>query len=65
MNNKYKIVGVSNFNSEHVNDILIADNLNYYHGNLIVKLLIDTMHKYDDYFPKLVSDDYKLYKWEP
>lgn len=65
MSKKYKIIGTSNFDLDNVNDILIADNLNYYYGKLIEKLLIDTMHEHDDYYPKFVEQNYELYKWEP
>jgi len=65
MNKKYKIIGKSNFDLETVNDILIADKLNKYYGEKIVKFLQDNTRDNDTYFPRLVEQDYKLYKWEP
>ena len=65
MNKKYKIIGVSNFDLDNVNDILIADNLNKYYGEKILKFLFDTMGDNDKYFPRLVEQDYELYVWEP
>jgi len=65
MNKKYKIIGKSNFDLDNVSDILIADNLNKYYGEKIVKYLQDNTRDNDTYFPRLVEQDYKLYKWEP
>lgn len=64
MDKKYKIIGVSNFCLDNVSDILIADNLNKYYGERIVEFLHNQMRSDDTYYPKLVEQDYKLYKWE-
>lgn len=61
----YKIIGVSNFCLDYVSDRLIADNLNKYYGEKIVKFLEENTHENDDYFPRLVDQDYELYVWEP
>ena len=63
--NKYKIIGTSNFCLDNVSDILIADNLNKYYGEKIVRFLQDTMYENDTYYPRLVEQDYELYMWEP
>lgn len=62
---KYKIIGISNFDLDNVSDILIADNLNHYYGNLIVRYLQDITRDDDTYYPKIVDQNYELYKWEP
>lgn len=62
---KYKIIGMSNFCLDYVDDFLIADNLNEYYGKMIEKFLQDNMHEHDTYYPRLVEQDYELYKWEP
>ena len=61
---KYKIIGKSNFNYDNVSDILIADNMSKYYGEKILKFLEEDTHEYDTYYPKLVKQDYKLYKYE-
>ena len=61
-----KIIGVDNFDTEIVSDILVCDNISEYYGKQIVKFINDTFCKdYSSYFYKLVEDDYKLYKFEP
>jgi hypothetical protein len=56
-----KIIGISNFCLDNVTDILIADNLNDYYGNLIIKFLESKANEHDTYYPKLVDDNYELY----
>ena len=63
-NEKYKIIGKSNFNYDNVSDVLICDNLSKYYGEKILKFLRDDMGDNDTYYPKLVKQDYKLYKYE-
>ncbi len=60
-----KIIRTDNFNRDYVSDGLIAKNVNEFFAKLIVKLL----NKYtgtdsQDYF-KAVSDDHKLYVYDP
>jgi len=63
-NEKYKIIGVSNFSLDSVDEILICDNLSKYYGEKIVKFLEDDAHDTDTYFPRLVRQDHKLYKFK-
>lgn len=60
-----KIVGKSNYDLDSVDDILIAENVNRYYGEMIVELLKNRAREDDTYYPFLVEDDYKLYKWQP
>lgn len=60
-----KIIGISNHDLDNVSDILIADNVNKYYGNKIIQYLQDATTDNDRYYPKLVDDDYELYKWMP
>lgn len=59
-----KIIKVDNFDREGLigNDILIAENVNEYWGNKIVNKLNES--EFSEYF-KLVTDDYKLKRFEP
>lgn len=56
-----KIVGVSNFDDDTVDDILIAENVNQPYGERIVGLLEKDCGENGYYFPKLVDDNYELY----
>lgn len=62
---KMKIIRSDNFNRDYISDALIAENVNEYYGNLIVKLL--NTHEGEDSldFYKVVADEYKLYKFIP
>jgi len=64
-NEKYKIIGKSNFNYDNVSDTLICDNLSKYYGEKILKFLRDDMGDNDTYYPKLVDQNYVLYEWKP
>lgn len=64
-NKKYKIVGHDNLDRDYVSEILICDNLNEYWGKIIIKFLQDQATDHDTYFPKLVTQDYELYVFEP
>jgi len=64
-NEKYKIIGKSNFNYDNVSDVLICDNLSKYYGEKILKFLRDDMGDNDTYYPKLVDQNYVLYEWKP
>jgi len=75
-----KIIGVDNLNRDNVSDMLVAENItNEYLGNRIVEFLNygRTLTKDEKENPfanlpstfsnthyKLVSDDYRLYKFE-
>jgi hypothetical protein len=60
-----KIIGVDNFNTELVSDILVCENVNVFFGELIVKLLNKHTPENSATFYKLVEDDYKLFKFNP
>ena len=61
-----KIIGKSNFDNEMVNDIIIAENVNEYYGNIIVEFMNEFYVKdSSDYYFHLEPDDYKLYEFEP
>ena len=61
-----KIIGMDNFNREHISDILIAENVSDYWAQRIVKHLNE---KYDGehspHFFKTITDHEKPYKFEP
>jgi len=59
-----KIIGIDNFDRDNVSDILIAENVNEYYGKIIIKFLQECCTSQDLYFPRLVPDDHKLYKFE-
>ena len=58
-----KIISVDNFNRDEVSDKLIAENVNNYYGNEIVKFLNKGDENSQDFY-KLVENDHKLYKYE-
>ncbi len=60
-----KIIRVDNFDRNYISDGLIAENVNEFFAKLIVKLLNKhTGEHSQDYF-KAVSDDHKLYVYDP
>ena len=61
-----KIICTSNFDNESVDDRLIAENVNHFYAQYIVTYLNDKFSgdTSPDYF-RIVTDDYKLYKFEP
>lgn len=59
-----KIIGVSNFDNETTNDILICENISPEFDKVIVNLL-NRKFQFQGYFFKMVDDDYQLYKFEP
>lgn len=62
-----KIIGKSNFDNVSVNDILVCNNINEFLGCKIVDFLnlCETSGQNSTYIYELVSDDYKLYSFEP
>lgn len=59
-----KVIAVSNYDDETMNDSLICDNVNEYYGKIIVDRL-NSMYPEGRMFYKLVPQDTKLYVWEP
>lgn len=62
-----KIVKVSNFNDEMINDQLVCSNIkNKFEADTMLEAL-NQKHSGDtaNYHYKIVEDDYKLYTWEP
>jgi len=61
-----KIIRVSNFDKESVDDLLVSDNANERYTADIVQFL-NTVFSGDesDYYFKKVEDDYVLHKFEP
>ena len=61
-----KIVGASNFDLETVNDVLVAENVQPFYIDHIVKALNEKYAcEHSTYFFKSVEDDYKLHVFEP
>jgi len=61
-----KIIKVSNFDHETVDDILICENLGLIYGHKIVNHLNDTESgETSRYYFRLVDDDYELYRFQP
>lgn len=59
-----KIIKVDNFDRERVSDFLVAENVNMFWGEHIVKLLNVTCQNSPDFF-KLVENNHVLHVWEP
>ena len=60
-----KIICKSNYDLEYVDDSLVCDNVNLYHGLKLEEFLNEKLggtHSPDFYM--LVEDDYILYKFE-
>ncbi len=60
-----KIIAVDNFDNESVSDHLVCENVSEHYGNLIVKFLNREGGDNSPNYYRLVSDDHKLYIWEP
>lgn len=60
-----KIIGRSNFDSDTVSGILIAENVNEYYGKIILSALEEKVTEHSIYYPFIVEDSYVLYRWEP
>lgn len=57
-----KIIKVDNYDREAYDDVLIAENVHKYFGQMIVDLLNDNPKRIDDHWFRLVEDDYKLFE---
>ena len=61
-----KIIGISNFDLETVNDILVAENVPPFYAKLLVDILNKKLcSKHATYFYKAVENNYKLKVFEP
>lgn len=59
-----KIVQVDNYDRDNVNDVLICENVDEYHGNIMVNALNNRLSgDWSDAYFVLKEDDYKLYKF--
>lgn len=59
-----KVVLVSNYNLETVNDKLLEENLTEEYAKILASDWNDK-HKNNDYYALVKEDDYKLYRFEP
>ena len=64
---KWKVVGTDNFARETVSDFLAAESIN---SEATAKLIADALNEAyggrdAPVFYRAVSQDYKLYRWEP
>jgi hypothetical protein len=57
-----KIIKVDNYDRELYDDVLIAENVHKYYGQIIVDLLNNNPKRFDDDYFRLVEDDYKLFE---
>lgn len=60
-----KVVGVSNFNLETVDDILVSEHETPEDARAIAKEMNDSTGMNDKYYYKAVDDSYVLHKFEP
>lgn len=61
-----KIIGISNFNLETIDDILIAENIfNNFYAEKIVNHLNEQLGPDSTFFFKSVEDNKKLHVFEP
>lgn len=62
-----KIIGVDNFDTEMLNDILVAEGVTEFYGKIMVAALNVKLCSDDNAqrYYKLVPDDHKLYRLEP
>ena len=61
----FKIICIDNWNRETESDSLVADNIqNENWGRIMVDTLKELHGPHSDYYFVLVSQDYKLYKFE-
>lgn len=60
-----KVVIVSNYNNEQVDDVLFCKNVSHEIAKKIAWLMNNSISDdHPDYY-EVKEDDYKLYKWEP
>lgn len=60
-----KIVKVDNFGRDTVDDILICENVTGFYGEMMVNALNNALSgEHSDSYFRLVSDDYKIHKYE-
>lgn len=61
-----KIICVDNFNRESRSDNLVAENVNAYYAKFIVEKLNENLSgDQSPNFYRVVTDNYKLYTFEP
>lgn len=61
-----KIICVDNFNRESRSDSLVAENINAYYAKFIVEKLNENLSgDQSPNFYRVVTDNYKLYTFEP
>ena len=58
---KMKVIGITRFSDDTINDILICKGISERYGEKVVSLL--NTHDRTDYFYWLVENDYELYEW--
>jgi hypothetical protein len=59
-----KIVGVSNYDDEKENDVLVASNLTMEKAKSMLNMINSEINPYGTYFYKIVPDDYKLHAFK-
>ena len=59
-----KIICVDNYDREQFDDVLIATSVDKTDGEKIIDFL-NEYNKNDNWFYKLVEDNYELFKFEP
>ena len=61
-----KIIVISNFNNESISDVLVAENVSEYYVKYLVEFLNSRFggDSSPNYY-QAVSDDHKLYEFEP
>lgn len=62
---KFKIIGVDNYDRETRSDTFVADNVSEYYAKRIVDLLNKSAGTHSETFYKYVPLDHKLFVWEP
>lgn len=60
-----KIVIISNYNNELINDRLFCENISYEIAKKIANIMNESIPDDHPDFYEVVDDDYKLYKWQP